>query len=391
MSSKFNPSQPNATKRNVLHSLRGKLILMLLGLSLIPTLTVGVISYLNSRAALERQINQDLELTASLQADSIEQWVNDRVKDIQTVASMGQVQDMDPDEASDTLMAYRDQWKVYETIFLAGKDGKTIVNTDGGQQDISKAAYFADALQGKMTITPPKVSRTTGNLILVLAVPVERDGKVVGVLGFTVPTEFIGNLLAQARLGDSGDAYLVNADGFFLTPSRFEKELLASGAIKERSELELQIDTFATQEMNAGRTGTAKYTDYRGNRVIGSYIWLPDTGWGIIIEQGQSEAFSESNTLLRTMIAISAFVLLIVAALAFLIAQSIAMPVRAMAGVAMKLANGEIHQEVNYKSLDEVGELADSFRAMIACHRGMTESAERIADGDLTVQVQVQS
>ncbi len=75
------------------------------------------------------------------------------------------------------------------------------------------------------------------------------------------------------------------------------------------------------------------------------------------------------------------------AGLAWLFAKTIATPIKAMVGAAKNLALGDISQEVNYHSGDEVGALADSFRAMIVYQREMATAAAQLAEGDLTAVV----
>lgn len=65
-------------------------------------------------------------------------------------------------------------------------------------------------------------------------------------------------------------------------------------------------------------------------------------------------------------------------------ARSIADPLVEMAGVAQSLARGDASRQVTFRSRDEIGDLADSFRQMMDYFRGMAGAAERLAAGDLT-------
>ncbi len=62
-------------------------------------------------------------------------------------------------------------------------------------------------------------------------------------------------------------------------------------------------------------------------------------------------------------------------------------PIEAMTATAEGLAKGDIDQEVAHRSGDEVGRLADSFRSVIASLRGKAEAAERMARGELDVEI----
>ena len=55
------------------------------------------------------------------------------------------------------------------------------------------------------------------------------------------------------------------------------------------------------------------------------------------------------------------------------------------------IARGKLDVQVNIDSKDEVGELAEAFRGMIAYIGGVAHAADRLANGDLSAQVEVRS
>ncbi len=88
--------------------------------------------------------------------------------------------------------------------------------------------------------------------------------------------------------------------------------------------------------------------------------------------------------------------LLVIALIAGMLASrftalTITRALRELADAARGLAAGDIAQQVVLKSRDEVGEVADTFRALIAYQKGMAEAADAIAAGDLTCTITPQS
>ena len=71
--------------------------------------------------------------------------------------------------------------------------------------------------------------------------------------------------------------------------------------------------------------------------------------------------------------------------------RAIARPLAAMTKAAQAIALGDVSADVSYASKDEIGDLADSFRGMIAYLRSIALVAERISEGDLDVEPKVQS
>jgi methyl-accepting chemotaxis protein len=71
--------------------------------------------------------------------------------------------------------------------------------------------------------------------------------------------------------------------------------------------------------------------------------------------------------------------------------RRIVKPAKEMAAAATAIAKGEVDQRVDLSRRDEIGDLADAFRAMIAYLREMTVAADLLAQGDLTAEVAARS
>lgn len=76
---------------------------------------------------------------------------------------------------------------------------------------------------------------------------------------------------------------------------------------------------------------------------------------------------------------------------AWFLAKRIARPIKQMSIAAQALAGGNVSQEIDFRSGDEIGALAESFRQMIAYLQKMAGSANSLAQGDLTAEVTPQS
>jgi methyl-accepting chemotaxis protein len=77
--------------------------------------------------------------------------------------------------------------------------------------------------------------------------------------------------------------------------------------------------------------------------------------------------------------------------LGFFISRIISKPVGQLAGVADKIAVGDVNQNVDYRSGDELGSLASSFRAAIDYIKGVAAAMDKLGKGDLTVRVEPKS
>ncbi len=100
-------------------------------------------------------------------------------------------------------------------------------------------------------------------------------------------------------------------------------------------------------------------------------------------------SFSKKITYLIASIA--ALSLLAGVLISLAIARSISKPVFEMAAVARRLSRGELDSDIEVRSNDEVGALANAFRDTVFYMKGMAATAEAISEGDLTREIVVKS
>jgi methyl-accepting chemotaxis protein len=72
----------------------------------------------------------------------------------------------------------------------------------------------------------------------------------------------------------------------------------------------------------------------------------------------------------------------------FAVSRSITRPISSIAGVAQSISTGDLSSQVDYSSRDEVGDLANSFREMKTYLVESANALDRVAGGDLTVNVE---
>ena len=89
----------------------------------------------------------------------------------------------------------------------------------------------------------------------------------------------------------------------------------------------------------------------------------------------------------RLMLALLLLAFVAASAVAFLVARGIMRGVRQVLVAAEGIAEGDLDQQVDVSSRDEIGQMAGAFRRMVEYLRESAAVASRVADGDLTVEV----
>jgi methyl-accepting chemotaxis protein len=99
----------------------------------------------------------------------------------------------------------------------------------------------------------------------------------------------------------------------------------------------------------------------------------------------------EARGAVRTAATGALLVLLAVLAVATFVVRSITRPLAEVTDAAERIAVGDVAVSVQYRSRDEVGRLADSFRNLTAYVRDCAEVSDALAHGDLTREVRPRS
>ena len=104
--------------------------------------------------------------------------------------------------------------------------------------------------------------------------------------------------------------------------------------------------------------------------------------------QEDQENFNIQTALMSGLIIASVIVAIL---LGFFVSNIISRPINKMVQAANRLALGDVEVNLNIDTKDEIGSLAKAFDAMIKNIREQAITAEKIADGDLTIDVPVRS
>ena len=112
------------------------------------------------------------------------------------------------------------------------------------------------------------------------------------------------------------------------------------------------------------------------------------------VESGKKA--SDENAAIAThattvMIVALCAVFLLSTGVGWFLSSSITRPMGAVTAAADKIALGDVNQTIPYHSGDEIGKLADAFRAAIEYIKGVATAAGRLEQGDLTVRVEHKS
>jgi diguanylate cyclase (GGDEF)-like protein len=206
-----------------------------------------------------------------------------------------------------------------------------------------------------------------GKAALALAVPIRQaDGRYVGALMAKLNIRSVADILQRLAPADSGDVYLVNEQGRLILRSR------SSSADLMRTKLPP-----ATAQALIDREGaTVEYKRADGRDVIGTLRRVPVLRWAAVVEMPRAQALRRAGGS-GNGIGVTLVLLLAGAGLVTYVGLLMVRPLERLAGVAAKVAAGDLSVEIPSGGRGEVGTLSQVFKNLVARLR------EREGQGEL--------
>jgi methyl-accepting chemotaxis protein len=115
------------------------------------------------------------------------------------------------------------------------------------------------------------------------------------------------------------------------------------------------------------------------------------TPWSVNLNVPMAQINAAATSAMWQMIGIGVVMAAGALVMLWFAAGQVARPIRRITDVAQMIAAGDLTQQVDVDSADEVGQLAGAFRRMTAYFQEMAGAARRVAEGDLTADVRSRS
>lgn len=371
--------QSNNNLRNMITqtskgNLRKKLITIFILIAAVPLIITTIVSSYLSHSALTQDAYENNRAVATALARELDQMLDAKIK-LLTIMSRDPVMlSMNSSQQLPLLRNIANQYTDMTSLIVADDKGVQTVRTEGSLAKIDDRPYFKELINGaNFVISDLVVAKGSGKMSVIIGVPLrDNQGILRGVLLGAVDINYLGNYLAQTRIGETGYAFLVDRSG----------KIIAHPDAKLVQEM---ADVSSLAPVQAAIKGAAGYVEYEweGVKKLSGYSFVPMARWGLIVQQNMDEAMSASNKVKYTGIIVTLLAILAAGFVGFLAAGRISRPIQELVAVTSKIANGDLTAHAAATSNDEIGQLASSFNSMITnlknLIRQVMNNAEQVA------------
>ena len=351
-----------------LESIKSRIVGLALLATLIPSLGMAWVSYVQNRAALTDKIAEELRSVSAQTARELDLWFKECLYDVRVFASSYEVTENierartteggGPAGArlNDYVTSVGERFPDYEELIIIDREGQPLATSAEHAGDVHLPPGWLDRVAaGQVVIADAYSDEQLGQPLMTVAVPVTAaDRTFVGVLVVNVTYRAVLTTLLVFAPGDSGNLYVIAPDGTEIVSLRANAMPIA----------ERMLAPGTTELLFANEHNAVSYVDRDGNEVIGTLQRVPSLEWAVVAEITEEEAYGQVAQL-RDMTALLVLGLLVVVGfIAYWLGLLIVRPLDRLTTGGAEVAGGDLEVDLPVGK-GEVGYLTEVFNGMV--------------------------
>ncbi|MBU2498801.1 MAG: diguanylate cyclase [Proteobacteria bacterium] len=356
-----------------LNSIKSKIIVFALLATLIPSLTMGWLSYVHNRLFLDEKINQELLNATSQASRELDLWLKEHVYEVRVFSSSYVVSEnlekllrprlsrLEKTMANRRLMDYlksvKEKFIDYEELMVIDASGKVVATSFEGETNVTMPQDWRKRAQArKSIISSPFLDQTHKTGVMVIAEPIAPvHDQFLGVLAAKLNFRGIAEILKNYSLDKTDEIYLINKEGALLVSS----QPLSSGFMEDRLKKSTAALLYAREAVRLN------YSSHNGRGVVGTLKKVSQMDFGVVAEKEREKAYADISELHNLTIALVAGLLLVIGLMAYLLGLTIVYPLNRLISGADKVSAGDLDFDLPVMSGGEVGHMTRVFNHMV--------------------------
>lgn len=321
------------------------------------------------RKSLETVIMESMQNTAEDAAWYLKNFIDGYLAPLVKLADDSLVKTMDWDTQLGVIS--RQINPNYEDVAVIDMKGKAHY-IDGAEIDLSDRAYIQASLAGNRSISEVVLSRKTGKDVIVAAVPINSDGKVVGSLIARLDMSLLQQYISSRNNDSANESFIISSQGSVVMSSKNyldtnEKNIFSlTDLSSDYSELSNFI-RYNQDNLSGSGEFTFKETDF-----YACFKAIPGTNWKFYIAVSKQVVLSKLKNVLILLSVIGFLIALISLALTWRMIKRYTDPVLELNQLVEQGAKGDFSVHFVPTTDDEIAHLGTSFNQLMETIQRLT-------------------
>lgn len=341
---------------------------LILYFTLILFLSCSILAFFSLKTAEKGARHQAEESLINLAKESrkvIKARIESRQRTLEAIAQDERISSMDWQLQQPLLKNHLDKSN-FLALGIVYPDG-TAHYGDGTTANLGDRDYVQQAFKGNAAVSDVIISKVTNEPVVMFAVPIAKDGKVLGVLIGRADGNALSQITNDITYGLDGYAYMINTKGVVVAHKDKQKVLSQWSSIEEsKKDPVFESVAIMHKTMIDKKYGIGSF-EFDGHSFYNAYAHVEGTNWILAIVADTAEVLEAIPEMTRIIISISLGILAAAALITMIIGTMIAKPIILGAGYAQTMASLDLTRNIPdrfTKRKDEIGTLGKAFTAM---------------------------
>ena len=213
-----------------------------------------------------------------------------------------------------------------------------------------------------------------GAIIVTVSKAVRKNGELLAVIGADITLDSLTGRLKDVKVGEHGSLFVLGPKSEFIYHKKFQIDDPPLNEMDGGSHKELATKFLSEKPMMLE-------AEFQGVDKFYQTVPIPTTGWHVIIEVPESEAFAAATHMLYAIVVICLAALALLGAIVYYFLTSMITPIEFLSETLSFIAKGDLTHKVPASDrVDEIGVLQKSSGEMVDSLRKMVEDTSQAAE-----------
>lgn len=347
---------------NVKYSLKAKITIMLIAISMISVIFTGISSYFISNNVIKNKLEKTSTQTIQEIARGIDNYLGGLSSLVETLATDTNVKNADNTVYMNNAKSLIGNVKATDesilNVFLGTERGLFYADPYAelpADFDHKTRDWYIEAIKNpeQIIITEPYLDTGSNTSVISIVSAIQDNSTTVGVIGMDISLAALSDSLLEIVIGDSGYIYMIDQNGILITHR--DNSLIGTDTVTQLS---------IWSEVSGQESGFASYV-YEGQDKFSAYVSSELTGWKIMAAMDYAELTKDTSVIRNYIFAIIIIVGMLSIIVAFLFSGPISKNIRLLLSGFESLSQGDLTTYMHIKSKDEFNTLGIQFNHMV--------------------------
>lgn len=320
------------------------------------------ISYKSSKEIITENIETNLNALVQNGSDYVSVYIHEKLSSLRTVAAMLEHSDIENKAAVMQLLQSMVKNKDILASYFGYENGNYVDGTGWEAPDDydprARSWYIKAKSNNQAIITDIYTDEATGNLVTTLAIPIKKDGRLLGILGTDIGLSMLVKKIQDIKI-DGGEASFFDNNGLIIGHPK--ADLIGKTFVDVVPQLE-----WMNKEIYSKKKGILKYSLGGVSKIL-LFDTVPELGWKSIAAIREDKAYQDVALQLNQLGLGAVLAIFITLVVIIFLLSILFKPLNRLSNMIHDLAEGEgdLTKRVNIVGHDEIATIGSNVNIFI--------------------------